>query len=38
MLAMNGIEQGDYAVLPTGGAPQRLAVMGAAVAVVALVY
>ena len=30
MLAMNGIEQGDYAVLPTGGAPQRLAAMGAA--------
>ena len=29
MLAMNGVEQGDYAVLPTGGAPQRLRAMGA---------
>jgi ABC-type nitrate/sulfonate/bicarbonate transport system substrate-binding protein len=26
---MNGLEEGDYAVLPTGGAPQRLRAMGA---------
>ena len=29
MLAMNGIEKGDYMVLPTGGAPQRLQAMHA---------
>ena len=29
MLANNGLEKGDYAVLPTGGAPQRLRAMGA---------
>ncbi len=29
MLAANGLEKGDYAVLPTGGAPQRLRAMGA---------
>lgn len=29
MLAMNGLEKGDYEVLPTGGAPQRLRAMGA---------
>ncbi len=29
MLAMNGLETGDYEVLPTGGAPQRLRAMGA---------
>ena len=29
MLAMNGLEEGDYEVLPIGGAPQRLRAMGA---------
>ncbi len=29
MLAMNGLEKGDYEVLPIGGAPQRLRAMGA---------
>lgn len=29
MLANNGLEKGDYTVLPTGGAPQRLRAMGA---------
>ena len=29
MLAMNGLAEGDYAVLPIGGAPQRLRTMGA---------